>query len=80
MSLKHLRIALLAAALLAGGVGTVLAQQTPPAGGAQTTQTQDEWDWGWLGLIGLLGLAGLMRRRHETHEHGPGTVRTSTTR
>lgn len=27
--------------------------------------TDNDMDWGWLGLLGLIGLAGLRNRRHE---------------
>lgn len=26
-------------------------------------ETEDEFDWGWLGLLGLIGLAGLAGRK-----------------
>ncbi|HEY9832681.1 MAG TPA: WGxxGxxG family protein [Stenomitos sp.] len=32
-----------------------------------TTDTNDDFDWGWLGLLGLAGLAGLLpKKRQET--------------
>jgi MYXO-CTERM domain-containing protein len=36
-------------------------------GGVDATNTDDDFDWGWLGLLGLAGLAGLAgRNRRET--------------
>lgn len=32
---------------------------TQPGTQVQTRDTDDGFDWGWLGLLGLLGLAGL---------------------
>ena len=28
----------------------------------ETTETDRDFDWGWLGLLGLIGLAGLAKR------------------
>jgi len=33
---------------------------------AQAANTDNDMDWGWLGLLGLLGLAGLRNRNRET--------------
>ena len=64
-----LRGVALALALLFGvcAVGPVAAQDAtvpPVTGAAQAVEeeTDDGFDWGWLGLIGLAGLAGLMKR------------------
>jgi len=64
-----LRRAALAVALLFGvcAGGPVAAQDAtvPPvtrAAQAVEEETDDGFDWGWLGLIGLAGLAGLMKR------------------
>jgi MYXO-CTERM domain-containing protein len=36
-------------------------------GDVDATETNDEFDWGWLGLLGLAGLAGLLpKKRQET--------------
>jgi hypothetical protein len=34
-----------------------------------TTDPDDGFDWGWLGLLGLLGLAGLTRKPKETTQY-----------
>lgn len=36
-----------------------------------STNTDDDFNWGWLGLLGLAGLAGLARqnRRETIHTH-----------
>ena len=67
--LTGLRGVALALALLLGvsTVGPVAAQDAtvaPVTGAAQAVEeeTDDGFDWGWLGLIGLAGLAGLMKR------------------
>ncbi len=64
-----LRAGALALALLVGmfSMGPVAAQDaTAPSvtGAAQAVEeeTDDGFDWGWLGLLGLIGLAGLMKR------------------
>jgi len=46
---------------------TTPATTTPPnTAPTATQQTDDEGNWGWVGLLGLLGLAGLMgRNRNE---------------
>jgi MYXO-CTERM domain-containing protein len=40
-------------------------------GDVDATETNDDFNWGWLGLLGLAGLAGLARKnRTETaHTH-----------
>ena len=42
-----------------------------PDGEVESVETENDFDWGWLGLLGLTGLAGLAgRKRHETvHTH-----------
>ncbi|MFU0507390.1 WGxxGxxG family protein [Pseudaminobacter sp. NGMCC 1.201702] len=40
-----------------------MAQETPAEPPATAT-TDDDFDWGWIGLLGLVGLAGLAGRRH----------------
>ncbi|MEW6494074.1 MAG: WGxxGxxG family protein [Cyanobacteriota bacterium] len=38
-----------------------------PAGDVDAVNTDNDSDWGWLGLLGLAGLAGLIpRKRQET--------------
>lgn len=44
------------------------AAQTTP----MTTDTDNDQDWGWVGLLGLAGLLGLRRRDRTEH---PDTVR-----
>ncbi|MHB1225056.1 MAG: WGxxGxxG family protein [Gemmatimonadaceae bacterium] len=56
-----------ATAQVAGEVGT-----TQPM---TTTDTDDDMDWGWLGLLGLAGLLGLRRR---DHVHPVDTTRRTT--
>ncbi len=34
-----------------------------PTGDVYTTNTENDFDWGWLGLLGLAGLAGLAGRK-----------------
>ncbi|AFZ17018.1 WGxxGxxG family protein [Allocoleopsis franciscana] len=44
--------------------GTTYNQRT---GDVDTAYTDNDFDWGWLGLLGLAGLAGLLpKKRHET--------------
>jgi MYXO-CTERM domain-containing protein len=33
------------------------------------TETNDDFNWGWLGLLGLAGLAGLARKNHRETVH-----------
>ena len=35
------------------------------SGDVATTDTNDEFDWGWLGLLGLAGLAGLLPKKRQ---------------
>lgn len=44
---------------------------TQRTGDVDATETNDDFNWGWLGLLGLAGLAGLARKnRTETvHTH-----------
>lgn len=39
---------------------------TVPGGTVTEVETDDGFDWGWLGLLGLIGLAGLKGRKHDT--------------
>lgn len=41
-----------------------------PDGQVEDVETENDFDWGWLGLLGLAGLAGLAGRKR------PETVRT----
>ncbi|HEY9832682.1 MAG TPA: WGxxGxxG family protein [Stenomitos sp.] len=34
-----------------------------------TANTNDDFNWGWLGLLGLAGLAGLARKNHRETVH-----------
>ena len=34
-----------------------------------TANTNDDFNWGWLGLLGLAGLAGLARKNHTETVH-----------
>jgi len=60
------RAALVASITVAGAtMPSLAAAQNPDAGSAQTTSqtdTDDDTDWGWVGLLGLAGLLGLRRR------------------
>ena len=40
-------------------------------GDVDTANTNDDFDWGWLGLLGLAGLAGLLpkKRQEPVHTH-----------
>lgn len=74
--LKYIRSMVLA-------LGLLVLPMTAMSAGAQTGQegatpysspqpgytTDNDTDWGWLGLLGLIGLAGLMRRRDVPVEH-----------
>jgi MYXO-CTERM domain-containing protein len=75
MTGSTLRITAVAVALLAAM--PVLAQETTDDAAATDTvtvaDTDNDMDWGWIGLLGLLGLAGLARRRPEVT-----TVHTTT--
>ncbi|HEY9635879.1 MAG TPA: WGxxGxxG family protein [Coleofasciculaceae cyanobacterium] len=50
--------------------------------GVDNTNSDKDFDWGWLGLLGLAGLAGLAgRKRHdEVHSNDPERVRSTTYR
>lgn len=39
---------------------------TIPGGTVTEIETDDGFDWGWLGLLGLIGLAGLKGLKHDT--------------
>ena len=52
--------------LVAGFAAPAFAQAPGDANDPATTVTTDDdndFDWGWLGLLGLIGLAGLAGRR-----------------
>jgi MYXO-CTERM domain-containing protein len=36
----------------------------------RVAETDDDTDWGWLGLLGLLGLAGLLPKRRSIEVKG----------
>lgn len=38
---------------------------TSPGSDVYNTNTEDDFDWGWLGLLGLSGLLGLLPRKRE---------------
>lgn len=43
---------------------------TAPNAEVETTDAENGFDWGWLGLLGLAGLAGLAgKKRQETVHH-----------
>lgn len=44
-------------------------------------ESDDDFDWGWLGLIGLAGLAGLAgkKRDNDVRYREPDVTRTGTT-
>lgn len=43
-------------------------QNTQTNSDVRDANTENDFDWGWLGLLGLAGLAGLAgKKRHETH-------------
>ncbi len=50
-----------------GGTETTTEDTTITQPNAATYDTNDDMDWGWLGLLGLGGLAGLMGRKKEHH-------------
>lgn len=45
---------------------------TRTTGDVQSVNTEDDFDWGWLGLLGLAGLAGLagLKRRETVYRSG----------
>lgn len=45
---------------------TTSSQQT---GDVDSANTNDDFNWGWLGLLGLAGLAGLARKNHRETVH-----------
>lgn len=65
-------------------VNSASAQDT--TGTADTTpaadvESNDGFDWGWLGLLGLIGLAGLAGKKHDdtaTRYRDPDVSRTGT--
>jgi len=63
---KTLYATVLLATLTATPVMAQVGAGTTP-GATQTTQDDNAFDWGWLGLLGLAGLAGLAgRKRNDT--------------
>jgi MYXO-CTERM domain-containing protein len=38
-------------------------------GDVATTDTENDFDWGWLGLLGLAGLAGLLPKKRQEPVH-----------
>jgi hypothetical protein len=43
-------------------------QNTQTNSDVRDVETENDFNWGWLGLLGLAGLAGLAgKKRHETH-------------
>ena len=38
-------------------------------GDVATTDTENDFDWGWLGLLGLAGLAGLLPKKRQESVH-----------
>jgi hypothetical protein len=53
---------------------------TQQTGDVAAADTDNDFDWGWLGLLGLpglLGLAGLKRQENVHHDNNPNvTVRS----
>lgn len=49
--------------LVAGFAAPAFAQVTDDPATTVTTDDDNDFDWGWLGLLGLIGLAGLAGRR-----------------
>jgi MYXO-CTERM domain-containing protein len=39
------------------------------SGDVATTDTENDFDWGWLGLLGLAGLAGLLPKKRQESVH-----------
>ena len=54
-------LGLMAVAVPAGHVEAAAPVETT------TVETNDGFDWGWLGLLGLIGLAGLRGRNRVEH-------------
>lgn len=57
---------------------------TAPRGDVRGDDSENDVDWGWLGLLGLLGLGGLARKpqqpvRYRETERDPDSVTRSTT-
>ena len=60
--------------------GGVMAQTSDVTVPPRVVETDDGFDWGWLGLLGLIGLMGLKRRdTHHTTTTRTGTTNTTGT-
>lgn len=46
--------------------GTTYNQRT---GNVDSVNTENDFDWGWLGLLGLAGLAGLLPKKRQEPVH-----------
>lgn len=73
MKLKRLARYATLAVLLAQSADMVQAQQAVPP---RTVATDDDTDFGWIGLLGLVGLLGLSRRT-STRSVTPSATMTS---
>ena len=74
---RTMAAALLALVLTLGAGSTAVAQEEAAPPPAAEVQTDDGFDWGWLGLLGLIGLAGLRgRSRDDTTAVRRDTTRT----
>ena len=69
--------AAVAVAMTAAPVAVFAQAMTDTTAGVVTTDDNDGFDWGWLGLLGLLGL--LPRKRKEVVETRTTTHTTGTT-
>jgi len=79
-SVLSVSLAALPSALPASATTTAPGTTTTAPTTTTTTQTDDGFDWGWLGLLGLIGLAGLAGRKSEpTRYRDPDTVGTTGT-
>jgi len=48
-----------------GGTNSTTTTTTPGSADVAGTETDRDFDWGWLGLLGLSGLFGLIPRKRE---------------
>lgn len=55
-------LAVLPLTLPAQAQDTTTETYVEPDGDVEEAETEDNFDWGWLGLLGLAGLAGLAKR------------------